>query len=129
MKLRRITTATALILGLGLAMPLWAQEEGAQTQQPEGGQQEAPSAADFSEDQLEQFADAHGEVMEIRDDYTERLQEADGREQAMELQEEANEKMVSAVTDTGLSVEEYGQIARAASNDTELAERIQEMME
>jgi len=126
MQFRRMTIATALILGLGLAMPLWAQDQGAETQ-PET-QQQAPSAADFSEDQLENFAEAHGEVMEIRDDYTQRLQEAEGREQAMSLQEEANEKMVSAVTDTGLSVEEYGQIARAASNDTELAERIQEMM-
>ncbi|PWG65776.1 DUF4168 domain-containing protein [Sediminicurvatus halobius] len=126
MQFRRMTVATALILGLGLAMPLWAQDEGAQAQ-PET-QQEAPSAADFSEDQLESFAEAHGEVMEVRDDYTQRLQEAEGREQAMSLQEEANEKMVEAVTDTGLSVEEYGQIARAASNDTELAERIQQMM-
>lgn len=126
MPFRRITLATALILGFGLAMPLWAQDQGAQAQ-PET-QQEAPSAADFSEDQLENFAEAHSNVMEIRDEYTQRLQEAEGREQAMSLQEEANEKMVSAVTDTGLSVEEYGQIARAASNDTELAERIQSMM-
>jgi len=127
MQFRRMTIATALLLGLTFGMPLWAQDQGAQTQ-PET-QQQAPSASDFSESDLQEFAEAHSSVMEIRDDYTQRLQEAEGREQAMELQEEANERMVEAVTDTGLSVEEYGQIARAASNDTELAERIQSMME
>lgn len=118
MKFRHLTAVLALLLAFGLALPALAQDSG-----------DTPSGADYSSEELERFAEAHSAVMAIRDEYTQRLQEAEDRDQAMELQEEANERMVEAVTDTGLSVEEYGEIARAASGDTELAERIQGMME
>ncbi|UEX78967.1 DUF4168 domain-containing protein [Sediminicurvatus halobius] len=116
MTLRPMMAALALLLALALGGPVLAQND-------EGG------AGGYSEETLQQFVEAHSGVLAIRDEYTQRLQEADDREQAMALQEEANERMVNAVTDTGLSVEEYGEIARAASGDTELSERIQDMME
>lgn len=118
MKFRQLTAILALLLAIGLTMPAPAQQ-----------QDETPSGASYSKQELQQFADAHSAVMEIRDEYTQRLQQAEDRDRAMELQEEANERMVEAVTDTGLSVERYGQIARQAASDTELSERIQGMME
>lgn len=118
MNLRHISALCVLLLGL--SGPVLAQDDGRAGSNTE---------ASFSEETLEQFVEAHSEVMAIRDEYTERLQEAEDRDEAMALQEEANERMVSAVTDTGLSVEEYGQIAQAASADTELAERIEGMMD
>ncbi|MDR9414454.1 MAG: DUF4168 domain-containing protein [Spiribacter salinus] len=84
--------------------------------------------ADFSDDQLDQFVSAQDEVMEIRDDYVERIESTDDRDEAMELEQEANEMMVEAVEDTGLTVDTYSAIAQAASQDSDLAERIQAMM-
>ena len=66
--------------------------------------------------------------MEIRDDYVERIESTDDRDEAMELEQEANEMMVEAVEDTGLTVDTYSAIAQAASQDSDLAERIQAMM-
>jgi len=84
--------------------------------------------ADFSDNQLDQFVSAQDEVMEIRDEYVGRIESTDDRDEAMELEQEANEMMVEAVEDTGLTVDTYSAIAQAASQDSELAERIQAMM-
>lgn len=88
----------------------------------------AAQESDFSDDQINQFVDAQDEVMEIRDEYVERIESTDDRDEAMELEQEANEMMVEAVEDTGLTVDTYSAIAQAASEDSDLAERIQSMM-
>lgn len=90
-----------------------------------------PAAAqegDFSDEQLNQFVDAQTEVMEIRDEFVQRIESTEDRDEAMALEQEANELMVEAVEDTGLSVDVYSSIAQTASQDSELAERIRSMM-
>ena len=83
---------------------------------------------DFSDQQLDQFVSAQDDVMDIRDEYVQRIEATDDRDEAMALEQEANQMMVEAVEDTGLTVETYSEIAQAASQDMELAERIQDMM-
>jgi len=84
--------------------------------------------ADFSDQELDQFVSAQDDVMDIRDEYVQRIEATDDRDEAMALEQEANQMMVEAVEDTGLTVETYSEIAQAASQDMELAERIQDMM-
>ena len=83
---------------------------------------------DFSDQQLDQFVSAQDDVMDIRDEYVQRIEATDDRDEAMALEQEANQMMVEAVEDTGLTVETYSEIAQAASQDMELAERIQAKM-
>lgn len=100
---------------------------------PAAQAQDSGSAGTFAdevdEQQLEAFVVARADVQEIQQDYTSRLQSAENDQDAAELQAEAQEKMVSAVEDAGLSVQEFNRIAEAAQNDPEVQEKIQELAE
>ncbi|WP_041381751.1 DUF4168 domain-containing protein [Spiribacter curvatus] len=90
---------------------------------------QSDGGTDFSDDQIDQFVEAQNEVMEIRNEYVQRIESTEDREEAMALEQEGNEMMVEAVEDTGLNVDTYSSIAQAASENPELAERIQSMMD
>lgn len=88
----------------------------------------AEASASISDTAIELFVEAEKKVADIRDDYQGRIgQVADQPEQAMELQQQAQQKMVKAVEDVGLEVMQYNQIAQLASTDESLRNRIQSM--
>ncbi len=115
---RRIFMSLMLAVALALG-------GGAAVAQQSGGVD--PSS--FNEEEIRQFADAWDNVLEVRDEYTQRMQQAEDREEASSLQDQANEEMVEAVRDSGISLETYGQIAQTASNSPELVERINQYRE
>lgn len=82
----------------------------------------------ISEEKVDQFVTAYVEVQKINQDYSEQLQAAEVPEKATELQQEAQTKMQEAVTDSGLTIPEYQQIASRAGQDQDLRARIQEKM-
>lgn len=84
--------------------------------------------ANFDEEQIESFAVARADVQALQQEYASKIQQAD-QEKAGELKQEAQQKMVSAVEDAGLDVKEFNNIARAAQNNQELAEKIQNAAE
>ena len=88
----------------------------------------AAQGGDFSDQQINQFVDAQNDVMEIRDEYVQRIEATEDRDQVMALEQEANQMMVDAVEDTGLTVDTYSEIAQSASENPELAERIRSVM-
>lgn len=91
-------------------------------------QQAAPPAdIDVSEAELQSFAEARTAITEIQQDYSQRLQSADDPEKANKLQQEANEKMIGAVEETGLDVDSFNQIAMAVQNDPELQQKLQQI--
>ncbi|ALM53436.1 DUF4168 domain-containing protein [Halomonas huangheensis] len=93
-----------------------------------GAGAEAPvQAQNFSDGDLQKFADASKEIATISQDYTTRLQEADGQEAQQEVRVEANEKMVDAVRNSGLEVETFNAIGQAVQQDPEMMKRVQEM--
>ncbi len=85
-------------------------------------------STEFSDEQLNQFVEAQSEVMEIRNEYVQQIESTEDREEAMALEQEGNEMMIEAVEDTGLSVDTYSAIAQAASDNQDLAQRIESMM-
>jgi hypothetical protein len=123
--MQRITALfSAALLAAGLmTATAHAQEETANTEQPQAS---AP-AQDFSDDQLEQFADASQEIAAVSQEYTQRLQEAENEEAQQEVRMEANEKMVEIVEDSGLDVDTFNAIGQAIQQDPELMQRVQEM--
>ncbi|MCC5888033.1 MAG: DUF4168 domain-containing protein [Gammaproteobacteria bacterium] len=100
----------------------YQQPEAQQPAQPAEPQQ--PARPDFDEETLERFAGAWNEVQGIRDDYMGEIQAAGDAEQAQALQQEAQEKMVAAVTDAGVEVSEYNAIATHMGQDPEFAQMI-----
>ena len=67
-------------------------------------------------------------LQEIRTDYSERLQSTQQPEQAAKLQQEATDKMMEVIEDSGLEVATYNQIAVALQSNPELQAKVKSMM-
>ncbi len=92
-------------------------------------EQQQPPQIDVSDQQLQQFAEAQMQISEIQQDFSGRLQDVEDPERAHELQVQANEEMTEAVSDAGLDVESFNDIAMAIQNDPELQERLTTMLD
>ncbi|MCK2184882.1 DUF4168 domain-containing protein [Halomonas getboli] len=127
--MQRITALfSAALLSAGLMSSMaYAQDDaaGAATQQAPAEAQ-AP-AQDFSDAQLQKFADASEQIAMISQDYTQQLQNAEGDEAKQQVRQEANDKMVDAVKNSGLEVETFNAIGKAIQQDPELMQRVQGM--
>ncbi|TVM06251.1 DUF4168 domain-containing protein [Vreelandella aquamarina] len=123
-RLTALFSAALLATGL-MATAAHAQQTQDPAQDPMATQ-EAP-AQDFSDEQLEQFADASQEIAVISQDYTQRLQEAEDEQSQQEVRAEANDKMIEVVEDSGLDVETFNAIGQAIQQDPEMMQRVQEM--
>ncbi|MFO7603793.1 MAG: DUF4168 domain-containing protein [Gammaproteobacteria bacterium] len=117
-------TAVAALLAL-LAAPVMAQPYG----QGDAAQQSAPTTQDFDNKTLQMFAMASVELDDIQKDYTSQLQGVQDQEKAMELQKQANERMVKAVQETGLGVSTYNAIAQELTKDAQLRDKVEKLIE
>ncbi|MEF8833714.1 MAG: DUF4168 domain-containing protein [Halofilum sp. (in: g-proteobacteria)] len=108
---------------IGLFAALIAIAPGVHAQDSSGG-----GETSFDDEQIESFTTARADVRELQQEYAPKIQQAD-QEKAAQLKQEAQKKMVSAVEDAGLDVQEFNSIARAAQNDQELAKKIQNAAE
>lgn len=104
---------TLAAAGLLLAAPM-----NAQAQSPSAPPTTKPKTApaDISEQKLDAAAKAVKNVSTIRDSYEQKLVKAPADQKA-KLADEASDAMAKAVTDQGLSVEEYTTIIEVAQND------------
>jgi hypothetical protein len=120
------TLAAAICLtGFAAAAPsVMAQATGAPQGQPATTQQQA--ASNISDADLEKFVEASGKVFEIRDEFTEKLTDVKDPKKAQALQMEAQEEMMEAVTDTGIDVPVYNEIATRLQTDTDLQQRAEQ---
>ena len=89
----------------------------------------APSeqAPDIPDQKLDAIAAALGQVVSVRASYEQRLQKAPAAE-AERIADEAKGALVKAVTDQGLSVEEYNSILVVAQNNPEVRKQIVQRM-
>ncbi|MCQ4306779.1 DUF4168 domain-containing protein [Pseudomonas stutzeri] len=124
LKTRLVSASLAALFMVAGASQVSAQQA---TQAP----QPAPAiqASDISDQKLEKFADSLGEIMEIREDFTAKLEKTGDPAEAQQLQQEANEKMMSSVEDNDLSIEEYNAINQAVQSDPQLRDRVIAMVQ
>lgn len=126
--MKRMTALfSAALLSAGLmSATAQAQEDPATAaEQP----QAAAPAQDFSDEQLQQFADASQEIAVISQEYTEQLHAAEDEAAQQEVRTEANDKMVEVVEGSGLDVDTFNAIGMAIQQDPELMQRVQEMVQ
>jgi hypothetical protein len=90
---------------------------------PEGG-----GATSIPDEKLGAAAAALRRVASIKQDYAQRLQQADDSDK-QRLVDEANGALVQAVKDQGLSVEEYTAILVVAQNDPQVREKIMQRIQ
>jgi predicted ATPase with chaperone activity len=90
---------------------------------------QAPLSADaISQAQLESFAAAATRVSEIAEQFEAQAQGLEDQAELAALQEKANNEMVAAVEQEGLSVDEYNMIFQVAQVDPELNATLMEML-
>lgn len=117
----------ALLLALPGLVMAYPGSGGAQQQGPGMGG-EAP-AQDFDDATLQSFAAVSVELQGIQQEYAGRLEGVQDQDRAIELQREANEKMVETVEDAGLDVQTYNAIANAMNTNPELNSKVMGMIE
>lgn len=83
--------------------------------------------ARISDEQLTKFMVAMTAVQSLQQEYMGKLQAAETDSQSQELREEAQNKMISAVENSGLTVDDYNAIAQKMRTDPSLAERAESL--
>lgn len=114
------TAVAALALAGGAALPVAAQtlDGGAEVE-----------TADYSDAQLQAFAETALQVAEVRDDYAQQLEMTEGEADQQELIDEGNAAMLDVVENAqGITLDEYLEIGEAAAADPELGEQIAMMI-
>lgn len=106
-----------------------APQQGAPQSQNMPTQPDLPDASEFSDADLDAFAATQKDMAGIQQKYSQKLQaNQDKPEKAMQVQQEAQQKMVEAVKDNGLELEKYNQIVRLAQYDADFRASIQEKL-
>ena len=130
--LKTLTAAIAFAtFSLG-ATSVMAQPEGAAPAQQQQGQPGAApaqqqQAAPVSDGDLKKFVDASEDVAKIRDEFSQKLNNADDQEKAQQLQQEAQDKMLDAVKKSGLDAMKYNEIATQIQADPQLQQRAESL--
>ena len=99
-----------------------AQSPQAQSPQAQSPEVQSPSPT-ISDQKLSAAAAAIGQVATIRHSYESRIAEAPPSDQER-LTGEANDALEKAVTDQGLSVDEYNTIIKTAQNDPAIRQKL-----
>lgn len=123
---RLVSASLAAILMAAGASQVSAQQA---NQAPATQAAPAIQASEISDKKLEKFADSLGEIMEIRQDFTAKLEKTGDPSEAQQLQQQANEKMMNTVVENDLSIEEYNAINQAVQNDPKLRDKVVAMVQ
>jgi len=111
---------TAAILAAAVAVA------NAQVQSP------APAPAqpsqNITDQKLDATAAALNKIAGVKENYTQQIEATSNEADKQRLVNEANKELVKAVTDQGLSVEEYTSIMVVAQNDPAVRQKIIERM-
>jgi len=128
--MKKTATLVSILMALGLSTSAMAEQGYGSPEQatPQAPMPETAPAADFSDADLQKFADVQDDLEGIRSEYSGRLESTEDPDQAAQLQQEASQKMVQTVQETGLDVETYSNIALAIQSDPELRDKVQSML-
>jgi len=116
--------ALAATIGISAAIvPAAAQQSGRNNASPQ-----APGAAtqqsQLSDATVEKVGKALRSMATIRQEYTAKAQSTESQQQQKELADHADVDMVKAVSDQGLSVQQYNQVIQMAQADPNLKQRL-----
>ena len=117
-------TAGALLLVPAAEAQMNPPQSRPQAQSPQTQSPQTPSpSAPISDEKLSAAAAAIGQVATIQQSYESRIAAAPPSDK-QRLTKEGNDALEKAVTDQGLSVDEYNSIIRTAQNDPTVREKL-----
>jgi len=123
-RLLRSFAAAALSVSALLLIPAAnAQMNPPQARPQAQSPQTQPPSAPISDDKLTAAAAAIGQVTTIRQSYESKIAVASASDK-QRLTKEADDALTKAVTDQGLSVDEYNSIIRTAQNDPAVRQKL-----
>lgn len=82
----------------------------------------------YSDEEIEAFAKANVRVSQIQQKLNKKLENAEDRSKAQEIQQKFIDRMDEAIAEEGLDYSTYREIAMEANQDPELRSKIQEAM-
>lgn len=123
--LKKLIAAVSFVT-LGLSASAVMAQNDAPAQPQAAAAQEQP-LGHVSDTDLEKFINANVEVSKVREEYAVKFNHAKDQEKAQELQQEAQDEMLSAVEESGLDASSYNMLAEQIQSNTELQERIQKL--
>ena len=103
-----------------------AQVQNAQAQ-PSAPSPSQPSQS-IPDHKLDATAAALDQIADVKESYTKKIEATPSETDKQQLVDDANKALVKAVTDQGLSVEEYTSIMVVAQNDPMVREKILQRM-
>jgi hypothetical protein len=112
--------AAAILSVAGLLLSPAANAQTSQTPVPPQAQSPSPT---ISDEKLNAAAAAIGQVTSIRQSYEPKIATAAPSDK-QRMTDEANNEMKKAVTDQGLTVDEYNSIIRTAQNDPAVHQKL-----
>ncbi|MFP4308207.1 MAG: DUF4168 domain-containing protein [Desulfococcaceae bacterium] len=118
-----ISAATAVLLAIGL---LFSAPAAAQSDQSEWG--ETPGAAEepaVESQEVRKAAQAYKRIGDINQELQEDIQDAGDQEERMQMQRDAEAKMIRSIQEVGLDVQTYNQVINAVRTDEELREEFE----
>jgi hypothetical protein len=125
--LKKLIAAVSFVT-LGLSASAVMAQNGAPTSSGDLARQQQQQGQDMTSDtELKKFIHASEEVSKIREEYTERFNNAKDQPIAQQLQKEAQDKMLNAVENAGLDTESYNQLAQRVQTSPELQQRLQQL--
>ncbi len=114
-----VQAAAIALLGSCLAL---SQAFG-QAQPPTSSAPTASSAAPISDQKLKATAAAIPQVEGLRENYQQQLAQAPAADRGR-IEGQAKDAMSKAITDQGLSIDEYNSVVQAAQSDPQIRERL-----
>lgn len=96
---------------------------------PYQSQPDLDRSDEFSDQAVEQFAAAYSRIFTIQQDLASRLKGIENRDEAKQMQREAQDEMLSVVKAQGMSVEDYNEVVAAMQADIVLRNRILDEMD
>ena len=88
----------------------------------------AQPSQNITDQKLDATAAALNKIANVKENYTQQIEASSNEADKQRLVNEANKELVKAVTDQGLSVEEYTSIMVVAQNDPNVRQKIIERM-
>ena len=123
-KLKTLTTAIAFAtFGMTATAAMAQQAPAPQTSAPAQQFEQGQAAAPLTDGELKKFVKANEEVAQIRDEFSQKLNQEQDQQKAQELQMQAQEEMMKAVEKHDLDAPTYNAIAARLQTDPELQDR------
>ena len=121
---RLLHTLAAAALSVAGLLPLPAAN--AQMNPPQARRQAQPPSPTISDEKLNAAAAAIWQVRDIQQSYQRKIEAAPSDKQRLTI--EANDAMAKAVTDQGLSLDDYNSIISTAQNDPVVRKKLTQRM-